>query len=211
MAALLNGVPGELEPPWRKRFTRREFDGFLNSGTFEGQRFELIDGDLIDKMGQNPPHAWAVRTLLRCLIRLFGVDRVQCQAPIEVAADDRELNYPEPDLGVFKPAHHECATRHPSGSEMTLLVEVADSSARLDRTLKAGLYARAGVPEYWVVDLNRRVGLYLPPSVKRQIHTGHQCDRRRNGESRINARSSSGRCGNAPARYQFVIDPSGRK
>jgi len=160
MAAVLNPFALQNEAPPRKRFTRREFDRLLDLGAFEGQRYELIDGDLIDKMGQNPPHAYSLARLLRCLVRMFGVDRVRCQSPIEVAEQDSAFSYPEPDLLVVGSNYEDTAASHPSGNELTLLVEVSDTTSRFDQTVKAKLYARAGVPEYWVLDVNSRV-LYL--------------------------------------------------
>lgn len=157
MVAVLDPVVVREEAPRRIRFTRREVDRLLDLGAFQGQRFELIDGDLIDKMGQNPPHACAVAILMDWLIRVFGFGRLRCQLPIEVSQLDRDLNYPEPDLVVLAGASRDYALRHPNGNEVVLLVEVSDSTARFDQTVKADLYARAGVPEYWVLDVNRRL------------------------------------------------------
>lgn len=126
------------------------------AGLFAGQRFELIDGDLIDKMGQNPPHAMAIRLCTRELNRVFGDDLVQGQLPIEAGAADRERSVPEPDLAVLAVNKAEFRRRHPNGEELRLVVEVSDSTVRYDSTLKRDLYARAGVPEYWVLDLNAR-------------------------------------------------------
>lgn len=128
----------------------------LDAGLFAGQRFELIDGDLIDKMGQNPPHASAIRLCMALLMKIFGVDLVQVQLPIEVGENDRERNVPEPDLAVLSDVKADFARRHPDGKELALVVEVADTTVRHDTTTKRDLYARAGVPEYWVIDLNAR-------------------------------------------------------
>src|ERR1044071_9184756 len=82
----------------RKRFTREDVDRLTEAGVFEGQRYELIDGDLIDKMGQKPAHAFAIRRIHEWLARLFGADRVQMQLPIEAGGPDRNTSLPEPDL-----------------------------------------------------------------------------------------------------------------
>lgn len=149
----------ELPPP-RKRFTRREFDHLMDSGTFDGQRFELIDGDLIDKMGQNPPHAAALTKLLAYLSRVFGPLSVRSQSPIEISATEREWSYPEPDLAVTSRDADAYDIRHPQGSETLLVAEISDTTLRFDQSVKAGVYARAGVPEYWVVDVAGK-NLYL--------------------------------------------------
>lgn len=85
-----------------------------------------IDGDLIDKMGQEPGHAFVIRLVQASLTRLFGAERIQVQ-----------LRYPRAD-------------------ELLLLIEVADTTVRYDLTAKRDLYCRAGVQEYWVLDLRRR-------------------------------------------------------
>ncbi len=154
VAIVESSVAGPPLP--RKRFTRREVEAMLDAGVFEGQRFELIDGDLIDKMGQKPPHAFAIQRLQDLLILIFGATRVRVQLPMEAGAADREKSVPEPDLAVAKEAKYEYRDRHPSGAEMLLVVEVADTTIRPDLTRKRDLYANAGVREYWVLDLNGR-------------------------------------------------------
>lgn len=126
------------------------------AGLFAGQRLELIDGDLIDKMGQNPPHAGAIQFVSGLLFPAFGPRRVRIQAPMEVQATDQKYNFPEPDLAVVANPQFAHAKRHPRGDEMLLVVEVAEASLRGDSTIKRDLYARAGVPEYWVLGLRGR-------------------------------------------------------
>jgi Uma2 family endonuclease len=143
--------------PARKRFTREEIDRLAETGVFTGQRYELIDGDLIDKMGQNPPHSSAIQLLLECLARFFAVGVIRVQHPMEAAPGDRERSLPEPDVAVLLERNSEHYRRHPRGDEMLLVIEVSDTTAAFDRSRKATLYARAGAPEYWVLDLNRRM------------------------------------------------------
>jgi Uma2 family endonuclease len=141
----------------RKRFTREEVEKYIEAGFFDGQRFELIDGDLLDKMGQKPPHSAAIQLLLATLAKLLDIALIRIQLPIEVSGADRERSLPEPDVAVLaepKPDYHK---RHPRGDELLLVVEVSDTTASFDLTRKAALYAAAGVPEYWVLDLTRRI------------------------------------------------------
>ena len=128
----------------------------LEAGFFTGERFELIDGDLIDKMGQNPPHAGAIQLCMALLVKIFGVERVRVQLPIEAGPADRERSVPEPDLAVLAEVKPDFSRRHPNGQELALLVEVADTTLRHDAVTKRDLYARSDVPEYWVLDLNSR-------------------------------------------------------
>lgn len=154
MAAQLIPVISETLP--RKRFTRDELHRMEESGILAG-RYELIEGDLIEKMGQNPPHAGALRRICKWLFRLVEAGRLSMQLPIEVAPADQQRSEPEPDIAILRAALPDYTRRHPRGDELTFIIEIADSSSRYDLTVKAALYARAGVPEYWVLDLTRRV------------------------------------------------------
>jgi Uma2 family endonuclease len=136
----------------RKRFTRDELHRIEESGVLEG-RYELIDGDLIQRIGQTPTHAYALRGVYTWMAHLH----LSVRCPIEVATADRQFNEPEPDIAILREFKPEYRERHPRGDELTLVIEIADSSSRFDLTIKAALYARAAVPEYWVLDLTRRV------------------------------------------------------
>jgi Uma2 family endonuclease len=128
-------------------------------GVFDGQRFELIDGELLDKMGQKPPHASTIVRLNAILSRLYPDARVRIQLPMEAGGSDCDRSVPEPDAAVMRQSSPERNDRHPRGSELILAVEVADSSSAVDLGRKAEIYANSAVPEYWVVDLDlkRRV------------------------------------------------------
>jgi Uma2 family endonuclease len=141
----------------RKRFTRQEVERLLDMGFFDGQRYELIDGELLDKMGQNPPHAEIIQNLTEILGRIFGNRLLRIQLPMEASGEDRDRSVPEPDVAVLRERKPEFKRRHPRGHELLLLVEVSDSSSRFDLGRKAQIYAAAGVPEYWVVDVKRGI------------------------------------------------------
>jgi Uma2 family endonuclease len=141
----------------RKRFTRDEVERLSAEGYFEGQRYELIDGDLVDKTGQNPPHAMAIRRIPRALGRTVDPSLIQVQLPVEASAADRERSLPEPDVAILRSLNPDFDLRHPRGDELLLVIEVSDSTAAFDLSRKAALYATAGVPEYWVLDLGRRM------------------------------------------------------
>jgi Uma2 family endonuclease len=138
-----------------KRFTREETHRMMDAGAFEG-RFELLDGYIVDKTGQNPLHASTIHRLFVRLVSLFAVVLVRVRMPIDVAESDRVRNEPEPDIAVLAQESPDYGSRHPRGDELQLLIEVADTTLGADRTLKRDLYARAGVPEYWIVDLTGR-------------------------------------------------------
>jgi|SRR5215471_7928843 len=143
--------------PARKRFTRQDVERMDAAGVFEGQRYELIDGDLIDKMGQKPPHPFSIHLIFDWLAGFLGTSRVRAQSPIEAAAADQERCLPEPDIAALVERKADYRKRHPRGDELLLIVEVSDSTVAFDLSRKLTLYAKAGVREYWVLDLTRRI------------------------------------------------------
>lgn len=136
----------------RKRWSRDDCRFLENAGLLKG-RYELIDGEIIVKTGQKPPHAMAVMRVIAYLLRFFHDDTLRTQATMEVRAEDRPANRPEPDVAALR----EFAESVPTGGDILLAVEVSDTTQADDLGCKVGLYARAGVAEYWVLDLQRRV------------------------------------------------------
>jgi Uma2 family endonuclease len=136
---------------------RTEYDELVETGALEGARVELLQGVLVEVTPQGVPHADVVTRLTRLLSPLFqqGYD-LRVQLPLAAGPADE----PEPDLAVVE--HRDRRDAHPSTA--ALVVEVAHSSQRMDLGYKARLYASAGVPDYWVVDLAaRRVLVHREP------------------------------------------------
>ncbi len=121
----------------------------------EDDRVELIDGALIDMGPIGQRHAAVVNRLSRALVMAFGERAiVSVQNPVRL----NRFSEPQPDFAVFKPRADFYATgERPGPADTLLVIEVADSSIRYDRVVKLPLYARAGIPEVWIVDLRRRV------------------------------------------------------
>lgn len=142
------------QPPHR-RWTRAEWEFMASTGLLDGERLELIDGELIKKMPKKNPHVITVRCLYKWLMDIFGYDRVQKEDPIDVAAEDNETNEPEPDLTVLREPRANYSS-NPGPPDILLAIEVADTTRSFDLTKKADLYARAGIPDYWVFDTNKR-------------------------------------------------------
>lgn len=139
------------DPP-RRRWTCAEFERAVDLGLFGSEeRLELIEGDIIDKMAQNPPHAVALDLAEACVRSAFPGHYIRGQKPL--ALDD--TNQPEPDLAVVVGQPRDYIRSHPTSA--VFVIEVADSSLAYDRGVKAALYARAGVPEYWIVNLCDRI------------------------------------------------------
>ncbi len=146
-----------------KTWTRDEVRVLEGTGLFDGLHYELIDGELIDKMGKLRPHVRGLRKTAETLEAVFGREFVDWQAPIDIAEADNPRNEPEPDVVVLRRPSGEFDD-NPRPADIALVVEVADSTLRHDRTTKAGLYARAGIPEYWVLDLKgRRLLVFRDP------------------------------------------------
>ena len=136
--------------PRTRRWTRVEYERLVEIGIFEGERLELLDGLLAVREPQGSRHAAGIRRVAERLRRAFGKAwQVDSQLPIALD-DDSE---PEPDIAVVPRDAAAYRDAHPS--RPVLLVEVAESSYRIDHGYKASLYARARVPEYWVVDVVR--------------------------------------------------------
>ena len=120
------------------------------AGFFRDERVELIRGVVIQMSPQNTRHANVIEALTQLLLPpLAGRANVRVQLPFAAGGD----SLPEPDLAVV--ATVRIRNAHPDRA--FLIIEVADSSLKLDRQEKAELYARVGVPEYWVVDVEGRI------------------------------------------------------
>ena len=141
------------QTPGRIRWTRAQCEAIREAGVLTG-RYELIDGEIISRMGQNPPHATGIGNLLEWLSQVFGISCVRVQLTIEVGEADPDHNEPEPDVAVTRLPRRAYSERHPGPGDLLLVAEVSSSTLRFDRVKKAALYALAGIREYWVLDLN---------------------------------------------------------
>ncbi len=158
MPSALIEVPVELVPrgPSRKRWTREECARLAAAGLLDQQHLELIEGELIDKMGKKRPHSNALAVIYAWLIEVFGKRFVQTEVPIDVSPEDNPTNEPEPDIVVLNRNFWNFRAANPSPQDLHLAVEVADTTVNFDLTTKAALYARAGIVEYWILDIPRR-------------------------------------------------------
>jgi Uma2 family endonuclease len=124
-----------------------------------GERLELLDGVLVVREPQGSPHIAMVMHIGQVLAAAFGVGwHPRLQAPLALG----EHSEPEPDVAVVAGTPRDYVDAHPSTA--ALVVEVAESSLRLDRRFKAAIYARAGLLEYWIVNLvDRAVEVHRDP------------------------------------------------
>jgi Uma2 family endonuclease len=144
-----------LEIP-RKIWTREEARLLVELGFPNAEKLELIDGELIQRMGKKQPHMLWQNLLQGCLQSIFGREYVQMEPSIHVSAEDDRLNEPEPDLIVTTRSVREFKD-NPTPADIRLLIEIADTTVNYDLGKKARLYARAGIPDYWVVDIPDRL------------------------------------------------------
>jgi len=167
MPTAVTDLPDRLDPP-RKLWTRSEYEDLSSSGLFDLQRIELIEGELIDKMGKKRPHVNSLTLLLGWLAEVFGSRFVNPEAPIDVAPQDNPSSEPEPDLIVLNRDLSHFTNENPRPQDLRLVVEVSDRTLGFDLTTKAALYARAGIMEYWVLDVaGRRLIVHRNPQIGR--------------------------------------------
>jgi len=143
------------QPPL-KTWTRAELDALDAAGLLAGTRFELIEGEIFDKMGQNPPHAAAVSILAAAVSEVFGATKVRTQSPVEPADAESARSLPHPDVAVTREPGPAYRSSHPGAADVLLIAEAADSTIDYDVKRKGRLCARAGFVEYIVIDLNER-------------------------------------------------------
>ena len=149
-------VLASIEPESVRPLKRVEYDRLVELGMFDDERVELLRGVLIKMSPQRAPHASTVARLNQLLLAaLRGRFGLRIQSPLALS-DDSE---PEPDVVVVAPGNYD--VEHPRTA--LLVVEVSDTTLRRDRG-KASLYALAGIPEYWIVNLGARtVEVYSSP------------------------------------------------
>ena len=159
---------------------RAEYERLIDRGVFrEDERLELLDGLLVVNEPQGNAHAVAVDLVATALRRAFGEGwLVRVHAPLALGRRSR----PEPDLAVVRGAPRDYLGAAPS--DPVLVVEVSQTSLALDRARKASIYARAGIADYWIVNLvelvleiHRAPGFIDPTRPKRVYRSIHALGR----------------------------------
>ncbi|MDW8059122.1 MAG: Uma2 family endonuclease [Thermomicrobium sp.] len=152
--------------PVHHRFTIEDLERMVRAGILhEHDRVELIEGELFDMNPIGWAHQACVDWLTATFVRRLG-DRaiVRTQGPIRIG--DRSL--PQPDLTLLEPRPDFYRHEGPRASDVLLLVEVSDTTLPYDRDVKVPLYARAGIPEVWLVDLaGEQVLVFREPAAGR--------------------------------------------
>ena len=142
------------DTPRRHRLTVSDYYRMAEVGILAPDaRVELIEGEIFDMAPPGSPHASTVHRLNRILVRAAGdFAMVLVQNPVRLS----EYSEPQPDLALLKERKDFYSQQHPGPQDVFLVIEIADTSLRFDRDVKASLYAAHGIPEMWLVDLRGR-------------------------------------------------------
>ena len=146
------------------KLTVDQYDAMVSKGAFDElpQRIELIEGEIQAMNPAGPIHDDLVEYLTHWSLRNTDDSRIRVRIQSGLSLAEFSSR-PEPDV-VWVQADHPRG-RHPKAAEVLLVIEVADSSLDIDRTVKADLYARAGIGEYWIVNsVDQLVHVYREPS-----------------------------------------------
>ena len=163
-------MPNVIKPPTRTmppdekprlRWNAEWYENLLLMDLLPEKGYELLDGDIVEKMPVKNAHGLVISLLFALFGRFFSFPLLRSQTTLAID----EFNMPEPDFAVLST---NAPTLSPRGyfqpSDVRLVVEVSDATLRTDLTVKARLYARAGIAEYWVLDINgRRLLIHTNP------------------------------------------------
>jgi Uma2 family endonuclease len=157
-----------IAEPTSRHFSREEYYRMAEIGLFDGQRVELIQGEIITMSPQNNPHSVAVAIITSWLVQSLGDQfTTRVQLPL-VASNDTE---PVPDFAVLPGSPHS-QREHPTTA--LLIIEIAGSSPAHDRR-KADIYASRGIADYWILNLaNRTLECFRDPQASSDSSFGHR-------------------------------------
>jgi Uma2 family endonuclease len=145
------------------RMSVEKYEAMVESGVFtKDDRLELIEGYLVAKMTKGARHSTASERLWRAINCLLAAGwHVRIEKPVKIPSQSSE---PEPDVSVVRGSVDDYENRNPEPSDIALVAEVGDSSVAADQTVMKRVYAGAGIPVYWIVNLvERRLEVYQRP------------------------------------------------
>jgi Uma2 family endonuclease len=143
------------------RFTVKQYHRMIETGVLNtNERVELLEGRIVPKMPHNPPHDGTISLIHKRVGHLLPDEWL---IRIQSAITTRESE-PEPDLAVVSGPELAYLTRHPGPDDIGLLIEVANTTLQDDRIIKGGIYARARIQPYWIVNLiDFQIEVYSDP------------------------------------------------
>jgi len=143
-------------------FTVADYYKMAETGILsQDQRYELLNGEIIKTSPQKSPHTTITHIIFeKFLFQLKNWAEGRAQAPLNI----NNHSEPEPDIMVLKKRESRYLDRHPVPKEVYLVVEVSDSTLNKDQTFKKKLYAKAGIPEYWIINIpEKQIEIYTNP------------------------------------------------
>jgi len=153
------------------RLSVEQYHAMIRAGILtEEDSVELLEGLLVPKISKNPPHIVATELLQRALSRVVPEGwYVSMQNPVTTKSSE-----PEPDAKVVKGDPRAYLKRKPGPRSVPIAIEVADNSLRRDRTVKKRIYAAAGIPTYWIINvIDRCVEVYTEPTGPANVQNPH--------------------------------------
>src|SRR5262245_56219698 len=171
--ALISGSATDIPLSALRRFSVDEYHALIEAGFFaDDENYELLRGLLVHKMGKKRAHTLATQRLRELLEKALTGFYADAQEPVTI--NDSE---PEPDVSVVRGKRDDYLDRHPLGTETPLVVEVAEATLSHDRGVKKAIYAEAGIPIYWIVNLiDRQIEIYTQPSGPTQQPDYAKCE-----------------------------------
>jgi hypothetical protein len=155
-------IPPSVEiGPTLYRLSVAQYHKMLEAGILrDGERVELLEGYLVNRMTHHPPSATVITRLQKLLSRRLSEEwEIRQQLPITTSDSE-----PEPDLAIVPGPDDRYGQGHPPAAEVVLVVEVADSSLSQDRNQQQRIYARSRIPIYWIVNIpDLQVEVYTQP------------------------------------------------
>jgi len=158
------------EPVWR--FSVEQYHRMVRLGILsDDDPVELLEGWLVYKMPKNPPHRATTKLTRNALDAIISGDwYVDTQEPITLIDSE-----PEPDVVIVRGNTRNYLDRHPGAEDITLVIEVSDTTLERDRTSKKRLYGRAGIPVYWIINLpEQQIEVYSGPVIEEATYQHRQ-------------------------------------
>jgi Uma2 family endonuclease len=167
MSALLNASPPIMAPHWKISVNQYHLMGRVGI-LLEHDRVELIEGEIITMAPIGPVHSGTVNMLVELLgYPTAGRAIASVQNPIHLGSHSE----PQPDFVLLQYRPDRYKSRLPEAADVLLLVEIADTSVHYDRDVKAALYARHGIPEYWIINIpERQIEVCLDPDSEARLY-----------------------------------------
>ena len=147
----------------RLKFTLEMFEHLSDTGIFGEAHVELLNGEILVKTMQKPPHAQTVRQLSKLFEQLFG-ERALLSAQLPLVMLAPPPDFLEPDLTLLKLPAEQYKDRNPTSNDAIVVIEVSDTTLERDRGAKLEAYARNKIPEYWILNINEtKLEVYREP------------------------------------------------